>query len=145
MPVFLVKANTKTLAEQPAWLVDLHKIYTEGFAASPTSFPAPFETAPSFIDKALMQPNCWFAGALFNDHLLGAALVTEKANVWQFSFLNVRKVTQRRGVATRLLTLLAAKAQEKNAPLCLATPAGLENNAAVQALVNKLGPLIKQD
>lgn len=141
MPVFMVKANAKTLEEQPSWLVDLHKIYTEGFAASPASFPASFKNAPDFIDETLMQPNCWFAGALFNDHLLGAVLVTETADSWQLSCLNVRKVTQRRGVATRLLTLLAAQAEENSLPLCITK---VESNAAVEALVGKLATIINQ-
>lgn len=143
MPVFLVKADTKTLADQPTWLVDLHKIYTEIFA----------EDAKTWVSNALMQPNRWFAGALFNDHLLGAVLITEQVNeqavTWQLSHLSVRKVTQRRGVATRLLHLLAAKAAEKNAVLAfidspmMDSTLEAQNSAAVQALVTKLGCITK--
>ncbi len=130
MPVFLVKADSEALQEQPSWLVDLHKIYTEAFA----------DTASAFIAETLEQPNCWFAGALFNDHLLGAVLVTEKADAWQLTHLRVRKVTQRRGVATRLLQLLATKATEENTSLVFVdSSTAVQNTAAVQALVAKLG------
>ncbi|HKM14726.1 MAG TPA: acetyl-CoA sensor PanZ family protein [Marinospirillum sp.] len=134
MPVFLIKADAKTLADQPSWLVDLHKIYTEIFA----------EDSQTLVSTALIQPNSWFAGALFNDHLLGAVLVTEQVNeragTWSLSHLSVRKVTQRRGVATRLLHLLAAKAAEKNAVLTfIDSPMDAQNSAAVQALAIKLG------
>ncbi|GLR62946.1 GNAT family N-acetyltransferase [Marinospirillum insulare] len=126
MPVFLVKADSEALQEQPSWLVDLNKIYTEVFDAS----------APAFVAEALTQPNSWFAGGLFNDHLLGAVLVTEETDGWQLTHLRVRKVTQRRGVATRLLNLLAAEASKKNLNLCFTD---LEANEAGQALVEKLG------
>jgi len=126
MPVFLVKADSKTVEEQPSWLVDLNKIYTEVFA----------DSAQAFVAKALTQPNSWFASALFNDHLLGAALVTEEADCWKLTHLRVRKVTQRRGVASRLLNLLAVEASKNNRPLCIM---GLEANTPAQALVAKLG------
>lgn len=126
MPVFLVKADSKAVEEQPAWLVDLNKIYTEVLDAS----------APAFVAKALTQPNSWFAGGLFNDHLLGAVLVTEEANCWKLTHLRVRKVTQRRGVATRLLNLLALEASKANRSLRIMD---LEANAPAQALVAKLG------
>lgn len=125
MPVLLVKADSKTLEEQPSWLVDLNKIYTEFFD----------ETAQAFVAKASTQPNSWFAGALFNDHLLGAVLVTEEADRWKLSHLSVRKVTRRRGVATRLLNLLAVEAKAKKMPL---STLGLENNEATVALLVKL-------
>lgn len=134
MPVFIVKANAKTLAENPSWLVDLHKIYAEMLK----------DEAPAFIEKTLenskAQPNCWFAGALFNDHLLGAALVVEADDVWQLSYLSVRKVTRRRGVGTRLLSLLTAQAAEKNAVLSLMYLEDTDAHAqfAVEALVAKL-------
>ena len=136
MPVFIVKADATTLAENPSWLVDLHKIYAEMLD----------EEAPAFIEKTLeyskTQPNCWFAGALFNDHLLGAALVVESGNIWQLSYLSVRKTTRRRGVGTRLLSVLTAQAAERDASISLMY---LENTdaqaqAAVEALVAKLNP-----
>jgi len=126
MPVFLVKADSKTLEEQPSWLVDLNKIYTEVLA----------ENAQTFVTEALMQPNNWFAGGLFNDHLLGAVLVTEEADSWQLTHLSVRKVTQRRGVATRLLNLLVVEASKNNRPLYLMDA---EANVPVRALATKLG------
>lgn len=43
MPVFIVKADATTLAENPSWLVDLHKIYAEMLD----------EEAPAFIEKTL--------------------------------------------------------------------------------------------
>lgn len=126
MPVFMVKADTKALKEQPSWQVDLNKIYSEGTC----------EDAEAFINQALAKPNSWFAGALFNDHLLGSVLVTQEENKWQLSYLSVRKVTRRRGVAKRLLDLLIEQAAEQKVSLYFSD---LQDNEAAQALVSKLG------
>ena len=131
MPVFMVKADKKSLEEQPSWRIDLQKIYTEGSS----------EIAQEFITEKLAEPNTWFAGALFNDHLLGAVLVTERPDCWLLSHLWVRKVTQRRGVAKRLLELLAIKAKEQGKYLVVAS---FDANPAAEALLAKLDCIKQQ-
>lgn len=66
----------------------------------------------------------------------------ESGNIWQLSYLSVRKTTRRRGVGTRLLSVLTAQAAERDASISLMY---LENTdaqaqAAVEALVAKLNP-----
>lgn len=126
MPVVMVKVDAEALRKQPSWPVDLNKIYTE----------CPLVTSLDFINQSLAKPNQWFAGALFNDHLLGALLVVEQADGWQLDFLQVRKVTQRRGVAKRLMDLLIAEAKEKNVTLYLPD---LQNSPAAETLITRLG------
>lgn len=54
-----------------------------------------------------------FLCARFNDRLLGAVAVRDAEGAWWLSHLCVRKLTRRRGVGSRLLTLVgkAAAAQ----------------------------------
>ncbi len=130
MPVVMVKVDKKALKTQPSWQVDLNKIYTEFYKESSLVDSA------DFISQSLAKPNHWFAGALFNDHLLGAVLVAEQAASWQLECLQVRKVTQRRGVAKRLMDLLITEAKEKNTTLYLPD---LQNNPAAKTLVTELG------
>lgn len=104
MPVYLAKVDATNLEAQPVWQQDLHKLYAENSNLD----------APVFMQQALAAKQNWFAGALFNDHLLGAVLVEETSQGWRLSQLQVRQTTQRRGVATRLLQLVcqaAAQAQ----------------------------------
>lgn len=130
MPVVMVKVDKKALKTQPSWQVDLNKIYTEFYKESSLVDSA------DFISQSLAKPNHWFAGALFNDHLLGAVLVAEQAASWQLECLQVRKVTQRRGVAKRLMDLLITEAKEKGKALYLPD---LQNYQAAEALVTELG------
>lgn len=106
MPVFMVRVDAATLAQQQVWYTDLHKLYAEEMEGS---LPA----AADFITAAMQVEGNWFAAALFNDHLLGAVLVEPSASGWSLSCLRVRKVTRRRGVAKRLLHLLSQAAAEQ--------------------------------
>ncbi|SFX33286.1 acetyl-CoA sensor PanZ family protein [Marinospirillum alkaliphilum] len=112
MPVALIQADATTLADQPAWRCDLEKIYSEAEPMRRTLDGEPMD-APLFIDTALGLQGNWFAGALFNDHLIGAVLVSMSDEEWQLRHLCVREVTRRRGVGTRLMALVASMAREQ--------------------------------
>jgi len=135
MPVQLIRADTKALAEQSAWRTDLEKIYSEAEPLRRTLHGEVLE-APLFIDTALQDASNWFATALFNDHLIGAVLVSSLPDEWELRHLCVREVTRRRGVGSRLMALVAAKAREKGLRLCVPD----ENlTHADQMLVTRLG------
>lgn len=135
MPVVMIQADAATLAEQPGWMADLLKIYSEAEPHRRTLDGESME-AEAFIHQALQQDNNWFAGALFNDHLIGAVLVSMSDSEWQLRHLCVREVTRRRGVGSRLMALTAAQAREQG--LCVCVPdAGL--TLADQVLVSRLG------
>lgn len=135
MPVQLIQADAKALAEQSAWRTDLEKIYSEAEPLRRTLQGEVLE-APFFIDTALQDTCNWFATALFNDRLIGAVLVSSLSDEWQLRHLCVREVTRRRGVGSRLMALVAAKARGKGLRLCVPD----ENlTHADQMLVTRLG------
>lgn len=112
MPVFMVRVDAATLAQQQVWCTDLRKLYAEEMEGSlPAEGSLP--SAADFITAAMQVEANWFAAALFNDHLLGAVLVEPSASGWSLSCLRVRKVTRRRGVAKRLLHLLSQAAAKQ--------------------------------
>lgn len=112
MPVQLVEVDSLRLAEQPLWQTDLEKIYSEAEPLRRTLDDQELE-AEAFIKAALSVPANCFAGALFNDHLIGAVLMTRSPEEWQLQHLCVRSVTRRRGVGSQLMALVAARAQQK--------------------------------
>ncbi|WP_416886129.1 acetyl-CoA sensor PanZ family protein [Marinospirillum sp.] len=136
MPVLLRKIDTTILQQEPGWQTDLHKIYSEAEPERRCLKEVPLEVEP-FIAQALSLEGRWFAGALFNDHLIGAALVSPvREDEWQVRHLCVRAVTRRRGVASRLMALIAAQAQQQGVVLVV-PDAGL--SLADQVLVGRLG------
>jgi|AntRauTorckE6833_2_1112554.scaffolds.fasta_scaffold03536_3 GNAT superfamily N-acetyltransferase len=135
MPVQLIQADANALAEQSAWRTDLEKIYSEAEPLRRTLQGEELE-ASLFIETALQEASSWFAAALFNDHLIGAVLVHSLADEWQLRHLCVREVTRRRGVGSRLMALVAAKAREQGLSVCVPN----ENlTHADQMLVRRLG------
>ncbi|SEI50853.1 Acetyltransferase (GNAT) domain-containing protein [Allopseudospirillum japonicum] len=117
MPVVLRKVSSASLNEYPQWQHDLYKIYADApeQRRQLDASQVPLD-APTFVDQSL-QAGAYFAAALFNDHLIAALRVQEQEDVWQISHLCVRRVTRRRGVASRLLALVAAEAAQVNKSL----------------------------
>lgn len=113
MPVVLREVNAQALADQPSWRIDLQKIYAEADPQRLSLGAGPL-TVDDFIEQAILPADNWFAGALFNDHLIGALLVTMTPDEWQVQHLCVRTVTRRRGVGSRLMALLAAQARSRS-------------------------------
>lgn len=135
MPVQLMQADAQALADQSAWRADLEKIYSEAEPLRRTLQGQELE-APHFIDTALQDRCNWFAAALFNDHLIGAVLVSSLPEEWQLRHLCVRQVTRRRGVGSRLMALVAERGREKGLRICVPD----ENlTHADQMLVRRLG------
>ncbi|WP_114418763.1 acetyl-CoA sensor PanZ family protein [Marinospirillum perlucidum] len=135
MPVQMIRADAATLVQEPVWRTDLEKIYSEA-EPSRRCLQGRELDAEIFINTALASADNWFAGALFNDHLVGAVLITVKDQQWQLRHLCVREVTRRRGVGSRLMTLVAAKAKEEGVLACVPDE-GL--TLADQVLVRRLG------
>jgi len=135
MPVQLVEVDANKLGNQPVWWTDLQKIYSEAEPLRRTLFDQELD-AQGFIDQALQADNNCFAAALFNDHLIGAVLLSRLPDEWQLRHLCVRSVTRRRGVGSQLMALVAAQAQQKAVRLCVPN----ENlTHADQVLVRRLG------
>lgn len=135
MPVQLVEANSQALEENPQWRTDLEKIYSE---AEPLRrcFKGKEMDAPDFIEAVLLDPESWFAAALFNDHLIGAVLVTELRSSWFLRHLCVREVTRRRGVGSRLMARVAATAHAQGINVWVP---GKDLTLTDQILVRRLG------
>lgn len=106
MPVTLEKLTHQQLAENEVWQADAEKLWQE-------AFPSQLEE----INQQLSQANTWLAAAIFNGRLLGGVLVSANHDNWQLNFLAVRKTTRKRGVATRLMQLVEALAQEQKAKI----------------------------
>lgn len=135
MPVVLREVNAQALADQPMWRIDLQKIYAEADPRRLSLGGDPL-TVDDFIEQAILPADNWFAGALFNDHLIGALLVTMMPDEWQVQHLCVRAVTRRRGVGSRLMALLAAQARSRSR-LLRVPDTGL--TLADQMLLSRLG------
>ncbi|WP_311950024.1 acetyl-CoA sensor PanZ family protein [Halomonas piscis] len=136
MPVTLQHVDQTRWAQDPQARHDLIRIYRD---ADPACL-AP-EAAEAFVAEHLRAGN-GFACALFNARLLGAVAVTSTADgTWQLSHLCVRAETRGRGVATRLLALVAADARNRaHRRLGVASPTSAEG-----ALYARLGHEVDGD
>lgn len=98
-------------------LTDLQKIYDEFDAVPTPSLP--------WIEAQIADANVLLVAARFNARLLGTVCVTqhmeEQQMLWYLDHICVRKVTQGRGVATKLFRDLKNLADEKGAFLVVAT------------------------
>ncbi|MBD9483618.1 acetyl-CoA sensor PanZ family protein [Pseudomonas sp. PDM14] len=126
MPVF-VETVTRPSAQDHT---DLTKIYAD----APAWLLAPYGSADALIASGIGK-GILIAGR-FNDRLLGAALLEPGSDRWRLSHLCVRKVTRRRGVATRLLDEAQRLAREAGLPLHLAAP---KDHLESQALAARSG------
>ncbi|SFC17702.1 Acetyltransferase (GNAT) domain-containing protein [Marinospirillum celere] len=135
MPVQIVEVNLQALEEHPDWRADLEKIYSEAESLR-RSFEDQALEAPEFVEAVLEDQDSWFAGALFNDHLIGAVLVTQSQDSWYLRHLCVREVTRRRGVGSRLMALVASSARAKGLDVWVP---GKQLTLADQMLVRRLG------
>lgn len=111
MPVLLTTVNDKT---DQARVEQLEKIYADAQPERLAQLPN-VDSAKSFVENILQSPDHTFYCGLFNERLIAALVASQDDNYWQVSHLCVRSVTRRRGVGSRLLTLVieAARAEGK--------------------------------
>jgi len=105
MPVTLEEVDHARWGEDPQVGIDLARIYQD---AEADWLPLPVD---AFIRDHLESGGVFHA-ALFNDRLLGAVSVRKSPEAWWLSHFCVRRPTRRRGVGSRLMTLVAAAAGE---------------------------------
>lgn len=106
MPVILEEIDHTRWAEDAQAGVDLSRIYHD----------APVERLPVNADDFIrerLEAGDVFCCALFNDRLLGAVCVHKDQHAWWLSHFCVRKITRRRGVGSRLLSLVAEAAKSQ--------------------------------
>jgi GNAT superfamily N-acetyltransferase len=108
MPVTLHPVDRAAWEADAQAQLDLARIYAD---APSERLPAPVD---AFIHDHLAHGHR-FLCARFNDRLIGAVAQRDDGEAWWLSHFCIRKPTRRRGVGTRLLTLVgqAARAEEK--------------------------------
>ena len=114
MPVTLQKVAKAEWERDPQLALDLSRIYAD----------APAERLPSPADAYIrdqLEGQGSFCCARFNDRLLGAVAMNIVDEAWWLSNLCVRKTTRRRGVASRLMTLICQEALREGFLLRVAT------------------------
>lgn len=104
MPVTLHLVDKAVWASDPQVRHDLQRIYADA-PAERLAMPV-----DSFLRKHL-EAGHFFGCARFNDRLLGALAIRIDDQAWWLSELCVRKTTRRRGVGSRLLTLVSDAAR----------------------------------
>lgn len=119
MPVLLTVVNDKT---DQARVEQLEKIYTDAQPERLAQLPN-VDSAKSFVEYILHSPDHSFYCGLFNERLIAALVVSKSDDYWQVSHLCVRSVTRRRGVGSRLLTLVIQAARNENKAIRIATSA----------------------
>lgn len=111
MPVLLAVVNDQN---DPARVEQLQKIYAD---AQPERLAllSRSETPQAFVEKILQDDDSLFYCGLFNERLIAAAVIRKQDTYWEISHLCVRSVTRRRGVGSRLLSLIlnAARTEGK--------------------------------
>lgn len=110
MPVIMKEVDHARWAEEAQAGVDLSRIYHD----------APVERLPMAADDFIrmrLEAGDTFCCALFNDRLLGAVCVHKEDQAWWLSHFCVRKITRRRGVGSRLLSLVAEAAKSRGCVL----------------------------
>ncbi|WP_192036024.1 acetyl-CoA sensor PanZ family protein [Halomonas sp. YLGW01] len=103
MPVTLQKVAKAEWERDAQLALDLSRIYAD---APAERLPLP---ADAYIRDQFDRQGI-FCCARFNDRLLGAVAMTVVDGVWWLSNLCIRKTTRRRGVASRLVTLICQEA-----------------------------------
>ncbi|MFB9145346.1 acetyl-CoA sensor PanZ family protein [Halomonas alkalicola] len=108
MPVTLHPVDRAAWEADAQAQLDLARIYAD---APSERLPAPVD---AFIHGHLADGHR-FLCARFNDRLIGAVAQRDDGEAWWLSHFCIRKPTRRRGVGTRLLTLVgqAAQAEER--------------------------------
>ncbi|GAA3904372.1 acetyl-CoA sensor PanZ family protein [Halomonas cibimaris] len=136
MPVTLQHLDQTRWAQDFQARHDLVRIYQD---ADPDKL-AP-DAVESFIARHLRAGN-GFACALFNARRLGAVAITPAADgTWQLGALCVRRTTRGRGVATRLLALVADEVARSTHPrLAVASASSAEGR-----LLTGLGYAVTHD
>ncbi|MDR5900537.1 MULTISPECIES: acetyl-CoA sensor PanZ family protein [Halomonas] len=110
MPVTLHPVDRGACDMDAQARTDLVRIYAD----------APAERLPSAPDafiEAHLDSGGNFLCARFNDRLIGAIALRDDGEAWWLSHFCVRKPTRRRGVGSRLLTLVAQAASAEGKPL----------------------------
>lgn len=112
MPVTLQRVDQSAWDADPQLHVDLQRIYADASA----------ERLPTSVDEFIhghLAAGHVFMGARFNDRLLGAVAVVKEGDAWWLSHFCVRKPTRRRGVGSRLLSLVSERARQQSCRLCV--------------------------
>jgi ribosomal protein S18 acetylase RimI-like enzyme len=109
MPVTLHPVDRAAWEADAQAQLDLARIYAD---APQERLPAPVD---AFVQNHLTAGHT-FLCARFNERLIGAVAQRDDGEAWWLSHFCVRKTTRRRGVGTRLMTLVgqAASAQGRS-------------------------------
>lgn len=134
MPVTLQRVDQTAWEADSQLHIDLRRIYED---APAERLPMPVD---AFIHDHLAAGHVFFC-ARFNDRLLGAVAVVKEGSAWWLSHFCVRKTTRRRGVGSRLLTLVNDSARQQNCRLCVASR---HLPMADQLLLNRAGYRLAQ-
>lgn len=114
MPITVEVLNAANYQDQE----DLQNIYRD----APQWLFAPYSGGDGLIDTELADGSL-IAGR-FNERLLAAARLQRHPDAWYLSYLCVRKVTRRRGVAERRVNQAQKMASQAGAERRLLAPAG---------------------
>ncbi|WP_027962018.1 acetyl-CoA sensor PanZ family protein [Halomonas halodenitrificans] len=110
MPVTLYPVDRSACDADAQARTDLARIYAD---APAERLPFPPDV---FIEEHLASGGT-FLCARFNDRLIGAVALRDDGDAWWLSHFCVREPTRRRGVGSRLLTLVAEAAGADGRPL----------------------------
>ncbi|MDI4639183.1 MULTISPECIES: acetyl-CoA sensor PanZ family protein [Halomonadaceae] len=129
MPVTLLKVTKAEWERDPQLALDLARIYAD----------VPAERLPlppdDYIRDQFARQGTFCCGR-FNDRLLGAVAMNVVDDAWWLSNLCIRKTTRRRGVASRLVTLICQQALRDGCLLRVATSTLLLGD---ELLLKKMG------
>jgi len=134
MPVTLHPVDRAAWEADAQAQVDLARIYAD----------APSERLPASVDDFIQSHLAGghrFLCARFNDRLIGAVAQRDDGSAWWLSHFCIRKPTRRRGVGTRLLTLVGQAAQVENRALRAELS---QLQLADQVLLTRLGYRLEQ-
>ncbi|GAB2793828.1 hypothetical protein GCM10027040_20230 [Halomonas shantousis] len=129
MPVTLQEVDHARWAADAQIALDLSRIYHD---ASPERLPA----APDDFIRDHLEQGGTFCCAHFNDRRLGAVAARREPDVWWLSHFCVRTTTRRRGVGSRLLSLIAKEARDASIALRVPAEALMMGD---QLLLSRLG------
>lgn len=119
MPVLLTIVNDKTDQDR---VEQLEKIYADAQPERLAQLPN-VDSAKGFVENILQSPDHTFYCGLFNERLIASLVVSKNDDYWQVSHLCVRSVTRRRGVGSRLLTLVIQAAHDEQKAIRIAASA----------------------
>lgn len=134
MPVTLQRVDQTAWDADSQLHVDLRRIYED---VPVERLPMPVD---EFIHDHLAAGHVFFC-ARFNDRLLGAVAVVKEGSAWWLSHFCVRKTTRRRGVGSRLLTLVSESAHQQ---ACRLYVASRHLPMADQLLLSRMGYRLAQ-